>query len=239
MISWQIQRFDEVSSTQDIATEKARQGAPAGTVIVATSQSKGRGRSGNNWDSLTGNLFCSLVLRPDIEPAQSGQYSFLIAIALNRALSDILNDGHSIKNKWPNDVLVDEKKIAGILLEAVLDANSIDAMIVGIGVNIAYAPQDKIFLNAVANAPETVDGFLSGLLAHLAEVLAEYEAEGFAALREEWLDQALNLHQPIKVRLPNSVLDGVFEGLEADGALTLRLANGDIKVIHSGEVFFG
>jgi BirA family biotin operon repressor/biotin-[acetyl-CoA-carboxylase] ligase len=240
MISWHIQRFDEVTSTQDIATEQARQGAPAGTVIVAAVQTKGRGRSGNSWESLNGNLFCSLVLRPDIELAQSGQYSFLIAIALNRALSDIVDDSHSINNKWPNDVLVDEKKIAGILLEAVVDENAIDAMIVGIGVNIAYAPEDKIFLNALTiDAPESVDSFLSGLLAHLAEVLAEYEAEGFAALREEWLDQALNLHKPIKVRLPNAVLDGVFEGLEADGALTLRLANGDIKVIHSGEVFFG
>lgn len=239
MISWQIQRFDEVPSTQDIATENARNGAPAGTVIVASSQSRGRGRSGNVWDSRTGNLFCSIILRPDIEPSQSGQYSFLIAIALNRALSDIANDAHAIKNKWPNDVLVDGKKIAGILLEAVLEEDALDAMIIGVGINITHSPEDKIFLNALVQSPETAERFLPAFLAHLAEVLDEYEREGFAGLREEWLDQALNLHQPIKVRLPNTVLDGVFEGLAPDGALTLRLANGDIKVIHSGEVFFG
>lgn len=239
MISWQIQHFDEVPSTQDIATEKGRQGAPAGTVIVASAQTKGRGRSGNSWVSPTGNLFCSILLRPEIEPAQSGQYSFLIAIALNRALSEVVNDAHAVKNKWPNDVLVDDKKIAGILLEAVLDENILDAMIIGVGVNITYAPEDKISLNELVSTPETAQSFLSVFLPQLAGVLDEFEREGFAGLREEWLDQALSLQKSIKVRLPNSVLEGIFEGLEPDGALRLRLANGDKKVIHSGEVFFG
>lgn len=191
------------------------------------------------WDSRAGNLFCSILLRPEIEPAQSGQYSFLSAVALNRTLSNVVNDSHAVKNKWPNDVLVDGKKIAGILLEAVLDESALDAMILGVGVNITHAPEDKIFVNALTATPERAESFLSAFLSQLAEVLDEYDREGFAGLREEWLDQALSLHQPIKVRLPGSVLDGVFEGLEADGALRLRLANNDIKVIHSGEVFFG
>lgn len=234
MPSWHIHRFEGISSTQDVALEHAAAGAPEGTVIVAKVQTSGRGRSGNIWQSLDGNLFCSVILRPLIERTQTGQYSFLSAIALNRTLSEILNESHAIQNKWPNDVLVDGKKIAGILLEAVDGA-----LIIGVGVNIVVAPDDRTSLAAMGADLETYATVLATLLANLDEVLQEFDKEGFAALREEWLDNAINLHKPIKVRLPHEVLEGVFDGLEADGALRLRLANDDIKVIHSGEVFFG
>lgn len=239
MATWHIHHFDEVSSTQDIATEHAQAGAPDATVIFATEQTQGRGRSGNSWQSFKGNLFCSVLLRPDIEPAQSGQYSFLSAIALNRTLSQIVDDTHAVKNKWPNDVLVDGKKIAGILLEAVLDEGRLDALIIGLGVNISAAPEDRVALSALGSVNDTAETFLHEFLAQFDAVLDEYEQEGFAGLREEWLDQAAGLNMAIKVRLPKETLEGVFDGLEADGALRLRLANNSIKVIHSGEVFFG
>lgn len=239
MHHWHIHRHDEVSSTQDLATASARAGDPAGTVIVAKTQTAGRGRIGNIWQSFPGNLLTSIVLRPDIETGQAGQFSFLTAVALNRTLSEMLDDSHAILNKWPNDILVDGKKIAGILLESVIEGGRFAALILGVGVNVASSPEDRTCLSSLGAASETTESVLQALLANLAEVLAEYERDGFAPLREEWLDYAMNLHQPIKVRLPSTTLEGIFEGLEPDGALRLRLDHGDIKVIHSGEVFFG
>lgn len=238
-MQWHIHRYDELTSTQDLAHEMAGAGAPAGSVVVAKLQTAGRGRSGNSWQSITGNLLCSIILRPDIEPMQAGQYSFMSAIALNRALAEILSEDHTVKNKWPNDLLVDDKKIAGILLEAVIEDGNLDALIIGLGLNIVAAPDDRSSVHGAGAWEETSDTMLNAFLANLAEVIAEYESEGFAGLRDEWLSEAAGLHKAIRVRLPKAQFEGVFEGLEADGALRLRLANGEIKVVHSGEVFFG
>lgn len=234
MPEWHVHHFDELSSTQDVARDKARSGAVEGTVIVAKHQTAGRGRNGNKWETLTGNLVTSFILRPTIELAQAAQYSFLIAISLNRALNEFLEEPHSILNKWPNDILVDGKKIAGILLEV-----EGEALIIGIGVNIASAPVDRVFLHQVARERVSSEDFLQVMLANIHAVLEEYERDGFDGMREEWLEHAANLHQTILAQLPNETFSGVFEGLDVDGALRLRLANGEIKVIHSGEIFFG
>ncbi len=231
MISWSIERFDELTSTQDLARERAASGAPAGTVIVAAAQTAGRGRSGNSWLTLSGNLFTSFILRPDIAPAEIGQYSFLVAVALRRVIK---RHCKNVENKWPNDILVGGKKIAGILLE-----KEDDALIVGIGVNVVSAPEDKMSIHAAGGNAETAESILEAFLPEMNEVISAYDAQGFEPLRQEWLAAAANLNGPITVRLPSASLNGVFEGLEASGALRLRLASGEIKVIHSGEVFFG
>ena len=231
MIGWSIERFDELTSTQDLARERAVAGASEGTVIVAAAQTAGRGRSGNVWQTLTGNLLTSFVLRPKVSLADIGQYSFLIAVALSRVFKLHCKD---VQNKWPNDILVGGKKIAGILLE-----KEDEALIVGIGVNVASAPEDKICVQVAGGADQTADTILDAFLASLNEVLAVYATYGFEPLRQEWLSSAANLNRPITVRLPSTSINGVFEGLEASGALRLRLESGEIKVIHSGEVFFG
>lgn len=231
MISWSIERFDELTSTQDLARERALNGAPEGTVIVAAAQTAGRGRSGNVWQTLKGNLFFSFVLRPNVAPADIGQFSFLVAVALNRVLKRSCAD---VQNKWPNDILVAGKKIAGILLE-----REDDALIVGVGVNVVSAPEDKISIHAAGGQDQSADSVLEGFLSALDDVFSLYADKGFAPLRQEWLDSAAGIGRAITVRLPSASINGVFEGLEAGGALRLRLESGEIKVIHSGEVFFG
>ena len=232
MPEWHIEYFDEVTSTQDLAHDRVRSGNSQGTVIFAKSQTAGRGRNGNSWETCAGNLFASVVLRPSVETAQIGQYSFLVAVALNRTFSQYLDETHPVRNKWPNDILIDGKKIAGILLE-VADG----ALIVGIGVNIAAAPDGKICLHDVSRKRVKTDEFLAATLTHLDAVLHEYDCNGFDALREEWIGCAANLHRHITVRLPSGTLEGTFEGLGVNGALRLRLANNELKVIHSGEIF--
>lgn len=237
MQRWHIHHFDEVASTQDIAADYAFKGEPEGTVVVARAQNAGRGRLGSPWSTYRGNLFLSLILRPSVDPLLAGQYSFLVAIALNRALSALVPDGHRVANKWPNDVFVDGKKIAGILLESVLSGQSMSALIIGIGVNIKAAPPDRTSLAQIGVDTDSEE-FLEILLRHLDDVLAIFKGNGFNLLKDEWLDKAIRLNEAIQVRLPSRTLNGIFEGLEGDGALRLRLANGDVKVIHSGEVFF-
>jgi BirA family biotin operon repressor/biotin-[acetyl-CoA-carboxylase] ligase len=234
MPEWHIEYFDEISSTQDLARDRVRAGGSEGIVIIAGAQTAGRGRNGNRWDTFAGNLFASIVLRSPDDTARIGQYSFLVAVALRRALSQYPDEGHPVLNKWPNDILIDGKKVAGILLEV-----SGDSLIAGIGVNIASAPAGKICLHDVSRKRIKSRDLLTAILAHLDAVLHEYNRDGFDPLREEWIKHAANLHQRITARLPASTLEGIFEGLNADGALRLRLANGELKVIHSGEVFFG
>ncbi len=240
MIDWRIERFEEIQSTQDLALERARKGAAEGLVIMAKRQSRGRGRSGNQWQSIPGNLLFSFVLRPRTEIANLGHYSFLCAVALNRTLSGYLSPGKTVGNKWPNDLLIGGKKIAGILLEIEPEMNGGDgALVIGMGVNIVSAPEDRTFLRGEVGGEVEASEVLSSFLAHMSAVLDQYVREGFGPLREEWLENALNIGRDIRVRLPEAVLDGVFEGLSADGALQLRLAGGELKMIHSGEVFFG
>jgi len=235
MTDWQIKKFATLPSTQDYARDHAYIN---GLVVVADEQTAGRGRGGNAWVSKPGNLFCSIVIQPQIEIIQAGLYSFLAAIALNRCLAEYISEDHAIQNKWPNDILVDGKKMAGILLEAVTEADKLLALIIGMGVNLTNCPEDRVSLNDFVTDSPARDEFLPVLLAQLQEVLIEFQDQGFEPLREEWLDQAAFLHQTIHVRLPKETLSGIFEGLEPDGALRLRLANGEVKMVHSGEVFF-
>ncbi len=232
MPEWQINKYQELPSTQDAARESAKAGAAEGTVIVAERQSNGRGRNGNQWQTYEGNLLVSLILDPK-EIAFAGQYSFIAAVTLNRTLCRLVPAYQQVKNKWPNDVLVNERKIAGILLE-IAD----NRLIIGLGVNIAAAPDDKIFLNEIAINQVSPDEFLDRFLADLNDVLLAYQG-GFEKIREEWLSRVAFLDQIITARLHQDTISGVFKGIDASGALQLRLANGQTKVIHSAEIFFG
>jgi len=131
-----VQQHAVLASTMDAARACARGGAPDGTVVVARRQTQGRGRHGRDWFSPEGNLYASILLRPGRPPARLSELGFIVALAAADAVDSLLPDGHA-KLKWPNDVLIDGQKIAGILVEIVED----DAAVIGIGLNIAQAPE--------------------------------------------------------------------------------------------------
>src|SRR5919198_6069394 len=140
---FRLHRYETIGSTNDEARRLAREGAPAGTLVWAVAQSAGRGRRGHLWQSPPGNLYLSLVLRPDVPPALAPQLGFIAALALGDALDQLAGPGLQLRYKWPNDVLAEGRKIAGILLESeTAGAGRLEFVIIGIGVNIASAPRD-------------------------------------------------------------------------------------------------
>ncbi len=238
-LNWTIKEYESVESTQDILKEYASNGASEGLVIVGEEQKSGRGRHGNVWDAPKGNLYMSLLLKPNCPAAVAGQYSFIIAVALSDAISSFIDDVHIKKLKWPNDVLIKDKKCAGILLESELSVDGIVSdLYVGVGVNILSPPEDKIGISDVSKGDVTVQSFLKEFLGKIEYYIKIYNKNGFSDISELWMSQAYKLEEEIKVRLPNKVIYGVFEGIDSDGTLLLRLDNGEVQAITAGEVYF-
>ena len=135
---WRLVALDSVGSTNDEAARLADAGAPEGTVVWAREQTGGRGRRGRAWASPVGNLYTSTILRPDCPAARAAELGFVSALAV----ADIVPPGRAVRVKWPNDVLVDGGKIAGILLEsAIAQTGAVQHVIAGIGINVGFAPQ--------------------------------------------------------------------------------------------------
>lgn len=240
---WTIFSFESLGSTQDVAKSylpREKEAKPLPFAVRADVQTAGRGRLGNQWVSLTGNLFTSLCVDVGSVPAQrAGQYSFLAAVALMNTLAEYGVTG--AQNKWPNDILVSGQKIAGILLESDIDAQGqINALIIGVGVNLAAAPDGAISVRDITGASISPSDFLEKFIDKLQNQLDGIALNGFAAIRESWLSKAYGLGQKIRVRLPAETFYGEFLGLDDGGALLVRPeGETETRIIHSGEVFFG
>jgi len=229
-----IRRYDVVDSTNDEARRLAAAGEAGPLWIVAREQSKGRGRRGRVWVSQQGNLFATLLTRGS-RPA-SGQLAFVAGLAAGEAIAQ-LAPTIPVVLKWPNDVLLGGKKVCGILLEGFGEA-----LAIGIGVNLAHYPADAEFpatsvKETTGRAPNSDDALtlLAGTMAAWYEV---WRARGFAPVREAWLGRASHLGAEIRARLEGDEVRGVFENLDEDGALLLRMADGTLRRIAAGDVFF-
>ena len=246
MTSWPVGygllALEEIDSTNEEARRRARAGEPGPLWITATRQTAGRGRRGRVWVAPTGNLSATLLIRPKRSPTDCAQLSFAAALAVADMLSHHTS-AHQIRLKWPNDVLVDGRKIAGILLESESGADGLATYLaIGIGINLAAYPDDTehpatalAALGIVAPAPKDA-------LLHLAAAFAKwYEAwrgEGFSALRAAWLSRAFGLGARIRVRLAEGDILGVFRDIDETGALVLGLPGGVTRTIAAGDVFF-
>lgn len=223
--------LDSVASTNDYAKDMARNGVAEGTVVWAQEQTSGRGRQGNNWVSNRGNLFTSIILRPGKQPLEAGQISFVAAVALAETLKDLLPASVPVALKWPNDVLLQGKKSAGILIES-----EEGFIIVGIGVNVAHAPEGAGSLQAFGVAADA--GLVLEKLANrLISLYGLWQKQGFGPIRDSWLGFAHNIGNTINVRLPRETFAGKFIGIDATGALQVEMQDGTQRNIASGEVF--
>lgn len=231
--------LDETGSTNDDAKAQARDGAAEGTVVHARRQTAGRGRQGNQWMSETGNLYMSMVLRPRVLAADSGQLSFLAAVALAQTVESFLPQGTDIALKWPNDLLITGRKAAGILLEAegATQAGGLEWLVLGMGLNLRHAPDGAVALYDLAGAAIDVDAARDVLMGNVLSLYRRWQAEGFGPVRDAWLARAARLGQSIRVRLPNEEFYAVFDGIDARGALEVTMQDGAKRVIASGEVF--
>ncbi len=217
-----LYRRARLDSTNSAALSLAAEGAPHGTVVMADMQSAGRGRRGRRWISLPGNLFLTILARPAPERPVS-QLAFAAALAIG----EVLRGFDGISFKWPNDVLLHGRKIAGVLIEA--DGG---AAAVGLGVNLIAAPDD----------PSVAAGHLGGRLERHAAAAAacrgferwyrKWQGEGFAPLRRAWSLRAAGLSAPATV----AGCAGRFVGIDAGGGLVLEIGRGRERVVTAGEV---
>jgi BirA family biotin operon repressor/biotin-[acetyl-CoA-carboxylase] ligase len=228
-----LARLAEVDSTNDEARRRAEAGEVGPLWIMAERQTAGRGRRGRAWQTLDGNLAATLLVRPKAAPP--AQLSFAAALAVAEMVSAYAPQV-AVTVKWPNDVLAEGKKIAGILLEA-----GAGWLAVGVGVNLAHFPDGTEFpatsLAALGVTPPTPEAALALLAARFAHWQALWENEGFEPLRAAWLARAGGLGLPIRARLPQEEAHGAFEGIDGTGALLLRQPGG-LRAITAGEVFF-
>lgn len=243
-IKWHVEVASTLESTQDTLRERAAAGAPEGTVVQAFTQTNGRGRRGNEWQSPTGNLYTSLLLRPNCKPDMAGQISFIIGLALSSAIDPYMAAGHSKTLKWPNDILIDGKKCAGILLESQISTSTglIDALYVGMGVNLLAPPEGRIGLKdivAPGAQPPAIFRFRDEMLHHVNAYYQDWKAHGFEGLRQAWMNQAHGLDHEISARLPDRTEKGIFRGIDPAGSLILERRDGQSVAIRAGEVYFG
>jgi len=231
--------YDTLGSTNAEALERARAGERGPLWITAKTQSAGRGRRGSAWVSAPGNLYATLLLTEPSAPAQAPQVSFVAALALHDAVSECAPQlAPALKVKWPNDLLLGGKKLAGILIEG--DSEPIFAVAIGIGVNCVSHPPETTHpatdLQA-AGAAVSLEQVFAALARAMTKRLAQWQkGSGFASTRADWLKRAAALGEEIRVRLPGRELSGRFEGLDETGRLLLR-GQGGISTVTAGEVF--
>jgi len=234
LLNWRVQKLDITTSTNDEVRRAAAAGEVEGFAVVAEQQTAGRGRQDRVWESPKGNLYCSVLLKPNDMPRTAGLYSFVVALAVRDTLRHLLPES-VLTLKWPNDVLANGKKISGILLEV-----AGDILIVGVGINVASYPGATLYpaTSLVAEGAKSTD--LTELLNRFLESLNIWHprlpSDGFQPVREAWLAHAQK--GAMTVRLPRETVQGTFGGLDENGCLRLLLADGAERSISTGDVLF-
>jgi BirA family transcriptional regulator, biotin operon repressor / biotin---[acetyl-CoA-carboxylase] ligase len=236
-----VHYFETLDSTNDLSKALAAQGAPEGTVVVAEAQTGGRGRLGREWDSPPGvGLYVSLVLRPMLPPMELPQITLTTAVAVVRAVCRVAGLAPGIK--WPNDLLLNGKKLGGILTEMETESDRIRHVVVGLGLNVNN-PGFPFDLAATATSLALAAGRTFSRVNLLQAWLEEFEGlyerflhQGFAEILEEWKGSAVTLGKMVTVRQGPRELSGQALDVAPDGALLLRTATGEMVRVTSGEI---
>lgn len=213
------------------------------TWILAKKQTDARGRRGRKWVHPDGNLAATLVMRPDCSPQEAARRSFLAANALLHTIS-LYFSGGDVALKWPNDVLINGYKVAGILLEANGNGQKVDWMSIGIGVNLANTPNgvteavhDPVNLASICGytiPPEEFLLYLAEAYDMQEKILQQF---GFERIRKNWLKHAIRLGQDVTARMPNETVTGRFITIDSDGNLVLETAQGE-RLISAADIHF-
>ena len=233
----------QTDSTNTVAFKMAQEGAPEGTVVIADAQTAGKGRLGRVWLSPAGvNLYCSVVLRPEISPVAACQLTFLSVVAVARAIERCTALSPQIK--WPNDILICGKKVAGLLNEMNAETEQVNFVVLGIGVNLnmRLAQLDEGLRHPATSLLEEggveVDrlGFTRTLLLELDELYDRFLVEGEAAVRAEWLERSAIRGRRVRVQCGEREFSGAVQGVDAFGALLVELDDGTLETVLSGDV---
>ncbi len=230
-----------VGSTNEEARRLAGRGAPEGTLVLADHQTAGRGRLGRRWEAPPGSsLLVSVILRPHLAAPQIHRLTMIAGLAMAEAIE--AETGLSVTLKWPNDLLIGEAKVGGILAEAALVGDRVEYAVVGLGLNVNLDPAQlpgPLLVTAtslsqalgrrVARRP-LLQTFLRALERRYRQLQAGVSPH------QEWVSRLAMLGQPVVVAVGEEVLEGLAEGVDEDGALLLRLADGSLRVVVAGDV---
>jgi len=238
----EVKYFTETTSTNDIAKELASRGAEEGTVVLAETQTQGKGRLGRRWLSPKEGVWFSVILRPNISARDSYQLTFMTAVAVAKTIRKLFKLNAEIK--WPNDVLVNERKVCGILTETSTRGDAVGFAVVGVGVNanvdLASFPKDLrtsiTSLKAEVKREVEREGFLCALLEELENYYKMLHEKKFELVLEEWKSLTTLFGAEVEVTSFEEKIRGVAVDVNRNGALRVLLKNGTTRKIVSGDV---
>ena len=231
-----IHYFDEVDSTMDIARDLARKQCPHFTVVIAGRQKKGRGRLKRSWLSSEGGLYFTIVVRPKIPPVLSSRVNFAASMILAQTLRNMFNINAMVK--WPNDVLVDGKKISGILSEMEAEIDRVSFISIGLGINVnndptPYEPMATSLKKILGKEVPRMK-VLKAFLDHFEDAVNDAEFDNVVS---EWKRYAETLNRHVRIVTSHEVSEGLAVDVDDNGALILKLADGSVKKIIYGDCF--
>ena len=236
-----IHYFKEVDSTNDVAKYLAENGAEEGTVVVAEIQNRGKGRRGKTWISPPGGVWMSIILRPDILPSRAPQLTLVTGVAVAETLKKELKLNVGIK--WPNDILIGNKKVCGILTEVNASINKVNYVIVGIGIDMnvdvpLFPPDLQKGATSLKNELDTeINGaiLVQKFLLNLEKLYSQFTADKFPDILNEWRSLSKTIGSRVEVRTRGKTVQGYAVGINKDGILILELDDGSLKKMISGE----
>ncbi len=236
-----IHYFKEVDSTNDVAKYLAENGAEEGTVVVAEIQNRGKGRRGKTWISPPGGVWMSIILRPDIPPSRAPQLTLVTGVAVAETLKKELKLNVGIK--WPNDILIGNKKVCGILTEVNASINKVNYVIVGIGIDMnvdvpLFPPDLQKGATSLKNELDTeINGaiLVQKFLLNLEKLYSQFTADKFPDILNEWRSLSKTIGSRVEVRTRGKTVQGDAVGINKDGILILELDDGSLRKMISGE----
>jgi BirA family biotin operon repressor/biotin-[acetyl-CoA-carboxylase] ligase len=235
-----VRHYVRLPSTNDMAKDLARQGYPEGSVLVAESQSAGRGRLGRIWESPPGTgIYLSLILRPPLPPAELPKITLTAAVAVVKAIKETTDLDVGIK--WPNDILFSGKKLGGILTEMETESDQMSHVILGVGLNIntrSFPEHIHSLATSLSNTGLRYSrlAILRSFLRNMDGFYGRFLQGEFPAILEDWRRAAVTLGKPVTVKLGEVELSGLALDVDSDGALLVRKPGGEVEKVISGEI---
>lgn len=239
-MSWQkkykLLVFDEIDSTSSEAIRMAKTCPDGNYVILAKNQTKSRGRNSKIWHSSLGNLHVSILLNHKINLSYIPLLSFVMAIVVYKTINSLTAiSENSIKLKWPNDVLINDKKVSGILLESI-SINDNNHLIIGVGINVKGSSLniDQLATNLSDENIEVKDleYLLELLMINFEKYFSRWKQEGFSKIRQYWLKRAYKLGKTVTVNDGNTKISGIFKDIDENGSIRIQLASGQVCCVN-------
>lgn len=240
IMPYTVYHFDTLNSTADMAKDTAFENDDR-YIILTDNQHAGRGRLGNNWHSSMGNLMCNMVQTLDMPLHRWSEISLVASLAISDVISQLILDTHTVQIKWPNDILINGAKIAGILLETLHVQTPTPRISLGIGINVVSSPAVERYQTCCIHGlggTTTATDILPMIVSRFTQWTQSWQQHGTATIVSLWVPRAYGMGKYIKVRTPTTEISGVFIGVADTGELLLQTTNGVIP-INAGEVVFG